>query len=127
MNTIEYLDAAMAATQSKTDYQLSKSLGLPNNRISDYRKHHRKPDEYACTRIAVALGIDPVIVIGEIAMEWEKRPERREWWNDFLRSAGRAGAIVTLALTFTLTSPHELQAGTADGEKTTHKEVLCAL
>lgn len=114
MNTTEYLDAAAKATKSLTDYQLAKRLGLSNARISDYRKGHRRPDEYACTRIAVALGVDPAIVIAEIAVEWEKNEERRRWWSDFLRYFGKASAIGgMLVLIYIVSSPVAQAAGSA--------------
>ena len=127
MNTIEYLDAAMRATESKSDYQLAAKLGISRGRVSDYRHMRIKPDEYACTRIAVALGIDPVIVIGEIALEWEKRPERRDWWRDFLRYAGKASAIAMVGLICTSISPTVAQAGASTEAKDGHKILLCAI
>src|SRR3569832_823533 len=127
MNTLEYLDAAMKATKSTTDYQLAKALGINRGRISDYRKLKIRPDEYACTRLAVALGLDPVIVLGEIALEWEKRPERREWWQGFLSHAGKLSVIVTLVLLFSTTSPNVHAHGISNASDVSHNIPLCAL
>lgn len=119
MTIQEYLDAAMKATGSASYYQLSKAIGLSQARISDYRKKRIKPDEYACTRIALALGIDPVTVIGDIAIEFEKSAERRQWWQDFLRHAGKASAIAgTLVLIYFGSSPTVQAAGAATSGST---------
>src|SRR3569623_221198 len=105
MKTINYIDAALKATKSKTYNQLAIKLQIPRQRFHEYTQGKARPDEYACTRIAVALGLDPARVIAEIALEWEKSEEKRKFWCDFLRHVGKASAIATAALIFTISSP----------------------
>lgn len=113
MNTVEYLNEAMKATESKTDYQLAKNLEISKARISDYRNGKQRPDEYACMRIATALNLDPAIVIADIAIEWEKNPKKREWWASFLASATKQTVIIMamVALIYTTISPNVSEAG----------------
>lgn len=128
MTTQEYIDAAMKKTGSTSYYQLAKAIGISQSRISDYRKKRIRPDEYACTRLAVALGLDPVVVIGDIAIEFEKSAERREWWQGFLARAGRLfGIALMLGLLCMFISPNGLQAGTRVAEGAEHMGILCAL
>lgn len=54
--TIEILDAAMQATNTKSKYALAKALGLHSGLVSDYYNGKRSPDEYACLQIAKAIG-----------------------------------------------------------------------
>lgn len=96
MQTKDFLNAAMKATGCKTDYQLAKALEIPTQRISDFRDGKRRADEYTCTRIAIALGVDPITVIAEVAVEWEKNETKRKWWRDFLASATKPSALVTI-------------------------------
>ena len=101
MNTQEYLKKAREALSVKTDYQLAKALDIRRERISDYLKLRRKPDEYACTRIAIAIGEDPAKVIAEIAVQWEKNDKKRKFWENFLLRAAKQGTF-TLALVCTI-------------------------
>jgi transcriptional regulator with XRE-family HTH domain len=93
MNAKEYLEAAQNVLKAPNDNKLGVALGLENNRVSDYKKGHRRPDEYACTRIAVALGVDPALVIADIALEWEKNEKKREFWLNFRSRAASLNAI----------------------------------
>src|SRR3569832_831357 len=125
MITTEYLDAATKATKSTSDYQLAKHLGLSTGRISDYRTGRIKPDEYACTRIAIALGLDPVVVIGDIAVEFEKSAERRQWWQDFLGHAGKLTVTAaTLAMLFTPTYPNAQEHGNETRKATNGRDII---
>ena len=101
MRSQQLIDEAMAATGARTHYQLAKTLGLTTPRISDYAKGKRKPDEYACTKIAIALGKDPAEVIAEVNLEWEKDEKRREFWRNFISRAAKPGGYI-LALIFSI-------------------------
>lgn len=112
MQTKDFLNAAMKATGCKTDYQLAKALEIPTQRISDFRDGKRRADEYTCTRIAIALGVDPITVIAEVAVEWEKNAERRKWWQDFLASATKpTGVAIIVAFLCLITLPNVSEAG----------------
>ena len=82
MRTKELLLECKIRLGVKTDYALAKGLNIPRQRISDYMDESRKPDEYACFKIAECLGQDPALVIAEIrAEEGEKHAE---FFRDFL-------------------------------------------
>lgn len=93
-NVKKLLDAAKAATESGTDYKLAKSLGIPDQRISDYYKGRRVPDEFACLKIAEALEMPLAEVIALVKAEAEKDETRREAWRNYLKKLGGIAATV---------------------------------
>ena len=97
MNTVEYLNETKKKLGITSDYALAKALGITKQQVSNYQRLHVKPDEYACTRIAVALGADPAKVIAEIAVEWEKNEKKREFWLNFLSRAA-SQTVITVGL-----------------------------
>jgi len=84
---IDLMDELKAAEGMTSDYQLSKETGIAQSRISDYRKGRLTPDEYACTRLALALGREPIEVIAMVQAEQAKTEEKREFWRNFLTRA----------------------------------------
>lgn len=98
MDINKLLDEAIEALGVENDNQLAVALGILNNRISDYRKGHRKPDAYAATRLALAVGRDPLAVIAEIEAAAAKTERRRSFWRDFLSSAARSTGKAAAAL-----------------------------
>ena len=107
-----------------TNYRLAKLTGIPENRLSDYAKGIRTPDEYAATRLALALGLEPIEVIAQIQAETEKNEQRREFWRNFLtRAACIAGLAVPLSFGFPCENARaELSAQTNNIQ---HKHTLC--
>ncbi len=90
MDINKLIDDAKSALGIETDYALAKILGLDNKRLYDYRKGHRQPDAYAATRLALAVGRDPLAVIAEIEAAVAKTEPRRSFWRDFLSSAAKS-------------------------------------
>lgn len=77
MKTIkELLNAAKAAKGVDSDYALAKALNLPTQRISDYSKGTRTPDEFACLQIAQALGRSYEEISAIVRIEAEKDESR---------------------------------------------------
>lgn len=97
-NVQKLLDDAKAATGTETDYGLAKSLGLPKQRISDYYKGDRVPDEFACLKIAEALDMPLAKVIATVKAEAEKDEKRREEWRCYLKKLGGIAASLALPL-----------------------------
>lgn len=97
-NVKKLLDAAKAATGAETDYRLAKNLDLPDQRISDYYKGKRIPDEFACLKIAEALDMPLANVIAAVKAEAEKDEKRREEWRNYLKKLGGVAASVALAV-----------------------------
>ena len=100
MNIIELLDEAKTKTGAKTDYKLAQVLDIPNERISDYRAGRRYPDDYACMRLAMALGQDPLEILAQIRAESEKNDKRKAFWRSFPTSwrRGLLGLLLPVML-----------------------------
>lgn len=104
MDINRLIDEAKRALELETDYALAKALGMDNKRLYDYRHGKNKPDTYAATRLALAVGRDPLEVIAEIEAAAAKTEPRRSFWKDFLLSAARSGRnVVGVLLTCTAT------------------------
>lgn len=99
MQVIDLLEKVKAKTGATTDYKLSKVLEISDARISDYRSGKRIPDAYACTKIALALEMEPIEIIAEIEAETEKNEQKRNFWRNFKLRSGKATVII-LALSF---------------------------
>lgn len=96
MRTRELLLECKVRLKVESDYALAQCLKIPRERISDYMNERRKPDEYACFRIAEALQRDPAVVIAEIRAEDGEK--HAEYFRDFLQRRGlvelAAGALL---------------------------------
>ena len=92
----ELLDETKAAKGVQSDYALAKALELPNQRICDYYKGRRVPDEFACMKIAEALGKDFAEITAAVRIEAEKDEKRREAWQRYYKSIGGIAASFML-------------------------------
>lgn len=108
-NIKELLDAVKHAKGIATDYALAKTLDLPRARICDYYKGNRVPDEFACLKIAEALGQPLDTIIAKVKAATEKDEKRREVWENYMKRLGGFAAsialVVFLAVTTVVTSP----------------------
>jgi len=110
--TTEYLDEVKRAKGLTSNYALAKWLGIAEQDISRCYQGKKHGDEYICTRIALALGKEPIHVMAEIRAEAEKNKSKREFWLNFLSHAAVVIVLVTgLVLGFPSTS--EADASTA--------------
>lgn len=92
MNRIkELLDQIKTQQGITSNYALAKLLEINESRIGEYYKGIVKPDDYAITRVALILQMEPMNVLAEIRAETEKNPQKRRFWVNFLTRA----AVVT--------------------------------
>lgn len=101
-NIKKLLDDVKAQKGVETDYALAKSLDLPRARIHDYYKGHRVPDEFACLKIAEALGKPLNTIIATVKASTEKDGKRREAWENYMKSLGGLAASFVGGVVFTL-------------------------
>lgn len=100
MNDVKtLLDQAMQATGAKNENQLASKLCLPSQRISDYYKGQRVPNEFACLKIAEALGKDYAEISATVQIAAEKDESRKKAWREY---AKRLGGIATSFMTAAL-------------------------
>lgn len=95
--TRDYMTDAKDVLGITSDRQMAKWLGIAPSALSHYKTGFRTIDNYAATRIAEALGINPMQVIAVAEMERERDEGRRKFWENF--SAGMAkSAVFVLSL-----------------------------
>lgn len=102
-NITKLLDETKRVLNVDSDYALAKALELPTQRISDYYKGTRAPDEFACLKIAEALGKPLDTIIATVKASSEKDGKRREAWENYMKRLG--GLAASVLVVFTL-SPH---------------------
>lgn len=100
-NVRKLLDKAKEVQGVESDYALAKSLGLPRERISNYYAGERMPNEYACLKIAEALGKPLSEVIAAVRVEGEKDEKRREAWRRYYKSLSGVAASFAAAMVLT--------------------------
>lgn len=110
-NVTKLLDEVKTRAGVETDYALAKTLELPTQRISDYYKGRRAPDEFACLQIATILGKTLDEVITAVKLDTVKNEKRRLAWRQHYKSIGGLAASFMLVafafVTMIVTSPSE--------------------
>lgn len=109
MKIRELLDAVKNAYDIKTDGELARKLDVDKRRISAYYNGDRVPDEFACLKIAQALGKPLDTIIATVKATSEKDEKRREVWENYMKRIGGMAAsfvaVVFLLVTAIVTSP----------------------
>lgn len=100
MNGQEYVLKCKEKTKAPSFYKLAIELEIPESELNFYAKGARLPSVYACFKMAECLGIDPAIIIADIASESEKNPKKRNYFKSFMSSCIKAvaGWILITAL-----------------------------
>jgi len=113
-NVTKLLDDVKRISSIESDYALAKTLELPTQRISDYYKGRRAPDEFACLRISEVLGKPLDEVITAVKLDTEKDEKRRSAWARHYKQIGGIAAsfmLVTFVfVTFIVTYPPQALA-----------------
>lgn len=102
MKPAEYLDAAKAALNIQSDYELAKRLGIGNGAVAEIRKNIRAVPLDVAYKLAITLQMDPAEVVADLESQREKNPTRQAFWRSFIKHARTAAAMVLcmLALNF---------------------------
>lgn len=101
MDMSKVIEAAKKALDVESDYALAKKLEIPNNYIADYRSGKRRPDAYACARLAEVLEMDPFELLAQVEAETEKNEGRRAYWKrvaERMAATSMAAFLVCAAL-----------------------------
>lgn len=96
MRSTDYVDALRAKLDCKSDYELSKRLGIAHNVIGRYRKGGTFDNSFA-VRTAELLGVDPFEVIGDMELERAKTDAQREHWAKVMQRFSRIAASAMIA------------------------------
>lgn len=98
MNGKEYIQACKKKLNLDTDYKLALHLEISQSDLNFYARGKRLPSVYACFKIGECLGIDPSIIMADIASETEKNPQKRDYFKNFIaccKVAVVAGLMIT--------------------------------
>ena len=129
-NIAALLDAVKHAKGIETKYELAKVLDLPTQRISDYYNGSRAPDEFACLKIAEALGKPLDTIIATVKATSEKDEKRREVWENYMKRIGGLAAsfvaVVFLSVTAIVTSPRA-EASALQGFGASEPATVCIM
>lgn len=110
MTTQDYLDLLMAHFDVRTIYALAKRLGLSEVTVRNWSKGHTIGPDHALL-IADTLGIDPTLILADMAAESAKSDRVRSTWAalaDSLRS--HAPAIAAALVGASITAAHGIDA-----------------
>lgn len=114
------LDRARDIHGLKSDYALGHAFDIPLNSISHWRKGRSLPDEKYCQKLAIAAGMDPLILAAQVQAQRSKTTEARTMWEAIAErlqgaSHGLAAAIFAVVLALSL-GAEEAQAETLSGQ-----------
>jgi len=82
--TTEYMDEVKRRKGLTSNYQLSKMLEISEPAISECYAGKKHADLYIGTRLALALGVDPIHLLAEVRAEAEKNEKKRNFWSEAL-------------------------------------------
>ena len=122
-NVRKLLDEVKAKKNLSSDNALASALGLRRQRISDFYKGERTPDNYVCKQIAEILQRPLAVVIATVEMDAEKDESRREVWRDYFKNISRQAAATALSLLFVILSSTPTPAEAAPIKESANKPV----
>ena len=96
MKAAAWIDRVKAVKGWDSDYRVASELGLTRQAISKYRSRESTLDEHFAMQVAIALSIDPAIVLTDQAMERAKNADARSAWSAVLERLG--GVAVSIML-----------------------------
>ena len=96
MKIEELLDAAQKKLGVNSDYALAKRAGMKKTAVSNYRTGKSRPDEEACFKLAIILGIDPAAVIALVKAERETEPEKAAFWKGQVKRYAAVLAVLAM-------------------------------
>lgn len=109
MKTQEYALMMREKLGGISNLKIEEITGIPNQRVGDYIRGTRQPDNYAIEQFALILGINEELIRAEIEAEWEKNEKRRDFWKKKLADMGGIAASIFFAVIFIMT-PYPTEA-----------------
>lgn len=94
--TVQYLNEAKEALGFDSDRKLAIWMEVSTAALARYQNGERTLDNYAAAKIAEALKLDPMEVIGAANWEREKDGKRREYWRQVVTRS--AAAVLATAI-----------------------------
>ena len=88
MKAAVWIDRVKSANGWESDYRTAKELGCKPHTISMYRSNETLMDESIALKVALALHVDPVVILADQAMERAKSEEAKKAWAGVLDKLG---------------------------------------
>lgn len=92
--TIDFMDAVKARHGIKSDYELSKALGVSQQTISHYRNRGSAMDTKMAVKVAELLALDPLEVIAAAEIERAERAKDEKAKGFWMRYAAALLMVV---------------------------------
>lgn len=97
MKTTDYVDELRVKLDARSDFALSKLLGIAHNQIGRYRKGGTF-DNTMALRVAELLDVSPLTVIADMELERAKDAKARDTWATFLSKAASIACAATIGI-----------------------------
>lgn len=101
MKLSELLNETKLALGIKTDGELARELGVSKQAVSCYYNAQRAPDDFACLKIAQALGKPLDEIIATVRASTEKDIKRRLAWESYMKRLGGLAASIFVCVVMT--------------------------
>ncbi len=88
MKASVWIDRVKAAKGFESDYKAAKELGLSRATVSLYRSKSSTLDEDTAVKVALALDVNPVVILADQAMERAKSEPAKKAWQEVLDKLG---------------------------------------
>jgi plasmid maintenance system antidote protein VapI len=104
-NTVKLMDAAMSAQGIPSYYKLARVLGVSNNTMTKWKQERSAPADSMAARLAEMAGLDPDVVLAELAADRAGDDETRARWRGIAERLRRAGVAALMGGVFVLAAP----------------------
>jgi plasmid maintenance system antidote protein VapI len=84
MKASKWIDRVKVKKNLSSDYAVAKALGITQSAISVLRVRESTLSDEASLKVATSLGIAPVIVLVDQALERAKTDDARRAWADII-------------------------------------------
>jgi hypothetical protein len=82
MKSADYIEQLRKLTNTGSLYAVAKLTGLSENAVQHYSKGRREFSNYAASRVATLLNIEPMEVIANVEAAREKDEGRKTYWQE---------------------------------------------
>lgn len=117
-NTKKLLDDVKNKNGLTSDNALAALLGVRRQRVSDYYKGARSPDNTVCKRIADTLNQPLNTIIALIEIDAAKNENDKKEWISYLKRIGGLAASILVCVSFLLTPTPAKASDSKDSDLT---------
>ncbi|WP_070254904.1 helix-turn-helix domain-containing protein, partial [Janthinobacterium lividum] len=111
MKSVKYLADLQAKLGNPTQQQLAQILGITQGAVAHYVNGRRVMDDETCLAVAMALNIDPLLVVGAACIDRAEKTGQSSLWEVFMaRTAATAASVLLVAGVNLFLTPDSAQA-----------------